>query len=192
MKIPRWTLLTCGIATVVYLVPWLSNALIYDRESIQGGEWWRIVTGNLVHLSGRHFIFDVFALLVIGSIIEQRSARYLWLFYLISGVVVGLVVLITSPELQFFGGLSGIVTAALIYLCVDGIRDQGAWRWMCLSILILVMIKIGIEFVLGVSILSATESQPFISVPASHLAGFCTALFVYVLTTIKSIPRQNK
>lgn len=191
MKFPRWTLLICGIAMILYLVPWLSNALIYDRESIQGGEWWRLITGNLVHLSGMHFVFDVFALLVVGSIIELRGDQYVWLVYLATGVVVGLVVYVTSPELRFFGGLSGVVTAALIYLCVDGLRDQGAWRWMCLSLLILVVIKIGIELMLGVSILSATGSQLFIPVPASHLAGACAALLVYLLNRSESLFKRS-
>ena len=173
-------------------MPWLSSALIYDRESIQGGEWWRLITCNLVHLSSMHFMFNIFSLLVVGSIIEQRGDRYLWLVYLGTGMVVGLVVFITSSELQFFGGLSGVVTAALAYLCVSGLRSQGAWHWLCLSLLVLIIVKIGLEFMLGVSLLSTTETQPFISVPASHLAGFCTALFVYVLTTMRSFSKQSK
>lgn len=182
MKFPRWTLLICSLATVVFFVPSLGDSIIYDRELILSGEWWRLITGNLVHLSMMHFAYNVLALLVIGTIIELRGDRYLWLLYLTAGAVIGLVVHITSPELRFYGGLSGIVTAAVVYLCIGGLRDSGAWRWLCLSILALIAIKIGLEFMLGQSLLSVIETPSFVPVPVSHLAGACTALVLFIYT----------
>lgn len=185
MKTPVVTLLLCGIATVVFFVPALGDAAIYDRDLIQGGEWWRLITGNLVHLSVMHFTYDVIALLVIGTVIELRGDRYLWLVYGLASAVIGLTIYITSPELRFYGGLSGIVSAAVVYLCVDGLREPGSWRWLCGFGLTLIAVKIGIEFAFGQTFLSMTESQPFVPVPVSHLAGACSALFVFVLTRYK-------
>lgn len=185
MKTPLWTLLICGIATIIFFVPSLGDATIFDRDLIIGGEWWRLITGNLVHLSAMHFVFDVLALLVVGTIIELRGDRFLVLVYFTAGAVIGLVVFMTSPDLRYFGGLSGIVTAAAVYLCLEGLRDTGAWRWLCLFGLALVAVKIGLEFMFGQSLISVTESYPFVLVPASHLVGACTALFVFVLTRYK-------
>lgn len=178
MKFPRWTLLICGMATVLFFVPSLGSALIYDRASIQGGAWWLLLTGNLVHLSVTHFASDVLALLAVGTMIEQRGVRYLWLVYLAAAVTIGLTVYLALPALRFYAGLSGIVTAAVVYLCMDGLRDPGAWRWLCMPLLALVGVKIGLEFALGGTFLSATTSQPFVPVPVSHLAGACAALIV--------------
>lgn len=185
MKIPLWTMLLCSIASVIFFVPSLGDAAIFDRDSIVSGEWWRLITGNLVHLSAMHFISDVLALFVVGTIIELRGDRFLALVYCTAGMVIGLVVFMTSPELRYFGGLSGIVTAAAVYLCLEGLRDTGAWRWLCLFGLVLVAIKIGLEFMFGQSLLSVTEPHLFVPVPASHLAGACTALFVFILTRYK-------
>jgi|CXWL01.1.fsa_nt_gi rhomboid family GlyGly-CTERM serine protease len=182
MILPRWTFLAVGIATIVYLLPSLGDALIYDRASIQAGEWWRLLTGNWVHLSDMHFISDVIGLLVIGSMLEQQKNSGMWLVYLISGIVIGMVIFLCLPTLQFFGGLSGIVTATLVYFCLTGLIKQGAWRRVCLSLLVMVALKIAIEFMLGVSILSSTNQQSFIPVPASHLSGAASALLVFALT----------
>ena len=179
MRFPVFTLLLCGIATVVFFVPPLGPAMIYNREAILGGEWWRLITGNFVHLSPAHFAADVLALLVVGTMIELRGERCVWLVYLSAGAAIGLTVYLTSPELQFFGGLSGIVTAALVYLCVCGMRDAGAWRWLCVTMLALVPIKITMEFMLGDTLLNIVGVQPFLPVPTSHLAGACAALCVY-------------
>jgi rhomboid family GlyGly-CTERM serine protease len=187
MKVPVWTLLLCGAAAVVFVAPFLGDVLIYDRDAITSGEWWRLITGNLVHLSGMHLTFDVVALLVAGTIIELRGDRYVGLVYLMAGAVVGIVVYVTSPEWRYYGGLSGIVTAGVVYLCLEGLRDSGGWRWLCLFGLTLVAVKIGLELMLGKSLLAATESQPFVPVPASHLAGACTAFFAFVLTRWKQV-----
>lgn len=182
MRIPFWTLLLCGIATLVFLVPSLGAAAIYDRNLISGGAWWRLFTGNLAHLSALHLAYDVVALLVIGSIIELRGDRSVWLLYCTAGAAIGLAVYMTCPELRFYGGLSGIVSAALVYLCMDGLRDADGWRWVCRLALVLVTIKIGIEFMLGTSLLASATHQPFVPVPVSHLAGACSALLVFALT----------
>lgn len=185
MKFPRWTLLLCALATGIFFMPAMGGVLIYSRESIQGGEWWRLITGNLVHLSNEHFVLNVFGLLVVGAIVELRGDRYLWLVYAISAVVIGLVVYVTLPELQFYGGLSGIISAGVVYLCVNGLRNQGVWRWLCLIGLMCVTSKIGLEFIIRDSFFLATAAPSFILVPASHLAGACTALLIYALIRCK-------
>lgn len=181
MRIPAWTLLLCSIATVVFFLPSIGTILIYDRKSILGGEWWRLITGNFVHYTVAHLTFDVAALLVVGTILEQQCNRYLWLVYFTAGTAIGLVVYFVLPELRYYGGLSGIVTAAIVYLCMSGINKLCDLRWLYLSVLVLVAIKIGVEFSSGTSLLVSMESQPFVSVPESHLAGACTAFLVYLL-----------
>jgi rhomboid family GlyGly-CTERM serine protease len=184
MKFPIWTLLICSLSTVIFFVPAIGSVLIYDRQSILAGEWWRLITGNLVHLSMMHFLYDVLALLVVGTITELRGDKYLWLVYLASGTAIGVIVYMTLPELRFFGGLSGIVTAAMVYLCLNGLRDSGYRSWLWLFALIIVVTKIGIESMFGMSLLSASAKQPFVPVPESHLVGACMALLVYLLQNL--------
>jgi len=192
MRMPLWTVLLCGIATAIYLVPPLAGVAIYDRDAIASGEWWRLATGNLVHLSLMQLILDVIALLVVGTIIELRGERHWWLICSTAGTVVGLSVYLTAPEFRYYGGLSGIVTGAVVYLCLDGLRDTANWRGLCMFVLALVALKIGIEFSSGDTLLTVAGSQPFEAVPVSHLAGACAALFVFILTRGKQLIQSSR
>lgn len=179
MRWPKWTLLVCVLATVIFLEPALKDTMIYDREAIVGGQWWRLITGNLVHLSTMHFTFDALALLIIGMVAEVRGIRYVWLVYVTAGVTIGVAVYIASPDLRFYGGLSGIVTATLVYLCLWGCLESGMWRMFYIFLLALVMAKIGVELIFGQSLLSTIGQQPFIPSPVSHLTGAVTGLVVF-------------
>src|SRR5438445_11328024 len=74
-----WTL---GLAVVLLLNPglfswgpwdakeWLAR-LQFDGVAIREGEWWRLLTGNLVHWSPEHFALDAVAFLVLGLLYER-------------------------------------------------------------------------------------------------------------------------
>lgn len=181
-RIPKWTLLLCGIAAFVFFRPSLGALLIFDRDAIAAGEWWRLLTGNLVHLSGMHLSLDLAALLLIGTIVELRSDGYAGFLYLAAAALVGIAVYLAAQELRYFGGLSGIATAALVYLCLDGMREPGGRRRLCQFGLTLALAKIGFEFGAGLSLIGTWEAQSFVPVPVSHLAGACTALVLWLST----------
>lgn len=49
---------------------------------VQGGEWQRLITGNLLHGDLRHLLFNGFALISFGRVVEGRlgTARFLTIF----------------------------------------------------------------------------------------------------------------
>src|SRR5690606_21249305 len=63
-----------GFATLLVLLQLLPEplhrSLWYDRADIAAGQWWRLLTGNFVHLGWSHLWLNVGAL-VIGT----------WIFY---------------------------------------------------------------------------------------------------------------
>jgi len=183
--LPLTTLLLCGAAGAIMAQPPLQAALIYSRAAIDGGEAWRLVTGNLVHLSASHFFVDVVALAVVGMLIEMRRYRCFSILCLASGTLIGVTLYALEPELLIFGGLSGMVTAGVTFLCLHGLREAGAWRWICLATLICLAIKMSLELALGSSLLhlAGYENQGFVPVPLSHVVGAATAVLVFGLTS---------
>jgi len=179
LPIPVWTLAICATAAVVFGAPQLQALLVYNREAIGEGEIWRLLTGNLVHLSGSHFIKDVIALLATGLLIETGRCRHFALLCLISGTLIGSVLYFAEPELLVYGGLSGIVTAAATYLCLHGIEEGSGYRWLCLGTLLCLAVKTGMEMTLG--FLPGAESQGFVLVAASHAVGAATAILLFVV-----------
>jgi len=181
-RFPLWTLLACAIAGTVYGSVPLQALLIYDRAAIGDGELWRLVTGNFVHYSTAHFVYDVVALLIAGTLMEIQRLRSFAVLCLVSSALIGASLYLGKPEIIVFGGLSGIVTAAVTFLCLRGLDETGAWRWLCLAALACLVAKIGAEMALGSSFLFAAEPQDFVPVPESHLAGAVTALLLFLWT----------
>jgi len=193
LQVPLATLLVCSAAGVVFAQPQLQALLIYDRAAIDGGEIWRLVTGNLVHFSPSHFLYDVVPLFVAGAVIEMRGSRRFAILCLASAATIGATVYVGSPELSVFGGLSGVVMAAFTYLCLDGLNESGAWRRLCQVALILLVVKMSIEMTLGWSLESFAESESpsFVPVPSAHIAGAVTALILFASTSLPGLRKMR-
>jgi rhomboid family GlyGly-CTERM serine protease len=181
LPVPFRTLLLCGVAAAVYCLPLAQAALVYNRAAVADGEIWRLVTGNLVHWSTPHLLYDVAALLVAGALIEVQRCRHFATLCLVSGAVIGVMLYIAMPEIVVFGGLSGVVTAAVTYLCLHGARAGGAWKWLCLLALACLVTKLGVEMASGYSLTVGADSQTFVPVPLSHAVGAATALLLYAV-----------
>lgn len=188
-RFPVGTLLICAIAGAVYSSPQLQALLIYDRTAISDGELWRLMSGNFVHHSASHFVYNLVPLLIAGLLIEIQRHRHFVALCLISGALIGAALYLGKPEITVFGGLSGIVTAAVTFLCLHGLDKAGAWRWLCLAVLIILAAKISAELAFGSSFLLGAEPQNFVPVPESHVIGAATALLLFLWTKHKSLRR---
>jgi rhomboid family GlyGly-CTERM serine protease len=190
-SVPFVTLLLCGAALIVFIFPALQSALIYDRAAISSGEWWRLATGHLVHYSPSHFLFDVLAVFVTGSLIEVRRYRGFGWLCLLAAAASGVVLFIAVPQMAYYGGLSGIATAAVVYLCLHGLREVRAWSWLCAAVLAILTVKIGLELVLGISITMYATTQPFVPIPISHVVGAASALLAFCCFRTRSSVLTN-
>lgn len=181
-KLPLTTLLLCVATGAVLALPPLQAALIYNRAAVEDGEIWRLITGNLVHLSPSHFLCNVAALIVIGTLIETRPCRHFPVLCLVSAALIGVMVYALEPGLLVFGGLSGVVTAAVTFFCLRGLRETGARRWVCLAALACLVAKMGIELASGSSLLflAGAADRDFVPVPLSHTVGAATAVLFFM------------
>lgn len=108
----------------------LADWLEFDRQQILAGEWWRLVTGHLVHWSAAHAALDIGAFLLVGLCYERRIqntamkphnvlhsqlvqkpvAIYPALLLVGAGVV-SLAMLLFDVELERYRGFSGLNSA---------------------------------------------------------------------------------
>jgi rhomboid family GlyGly-CTERM serine protease len=175
---PFWTLGICAAALAVFSAPQLEALLVYNRSAIEEGELWRLLTGNLVHLSPAHLMRDLIPLFLAGSLLESARGRDFPVLCLLSGTIVGAALYLTEPSLLVYGGMSGIVTAVVVYLCLNGLADdRAAYRALCVAALILVGAKILLETAFGASI----GPEGLIVVPLSHAVGAATAAVLFAL-----------
>lgn len=186
VRYPVWTLAICVSAALVFSLPPLAAILIYDRAAIADGELWRLVTGNLVHYSAAHLGYDLLALLVAGTMIETSRYRHYPALCFAAAAFIGMVLYWAEPAMSYYAGLSGVATAAIVYLCLHGLTEKGTWRWVCAAVLLGLSIKAGIEFTFNESLLAASGSSEFLPVPLSHLVGAGVALFLFVLSRLRA------
>ena len=62
-----WLFLPGGLfALAIQARPSWARALVFDRDAVLGGEWWRLWTGNFVHFGWLHFALDTGLWFLIG------------------------------------------------------------------------------------------------------------------------------
>jgi rhomboid family GlyGly-CTERM serine protease len=166
-------------ALVAYVLPGLGSQMVYDRAAILSGEVWRLLTGNWVHFSPSHLLYDLLALGIAGWLIERRGYPSFGLLCLLSALGIGTVLLAGRPEVQSYGGLSGVATGAIVYLALRGLEEAPPWRWICIAALVLTVGKVLLESMTGRFIIAAAGSVPFVPLPLSHVVGGLTAASLF-------------
>jgi rhomboid family GlyGly-CTERM serine protease len=156
------------LASLIASAAPLGDLLCYDRPSILRGELWRTFTGHWVHFSAAHLFWNGLAMAITGTLLEWRRERGVGVLFLLAPLGISALLLVFEPRLQRYGGLSGVVFAAVAYLALRGLREAGSWRWLCSAALALLLLKIGHELLWGESLLAGVAVRP---VPASHAAG---------------------
>ena len=105
------------------------------------GDWWRLVTAMFLHASLIHIGFNMYALWVIGTPVEQYlgRARYLGLYFVsgLAGSAGGLLQAPHTPVLGASGAIFGILGAMLIIEWqVTGRLAGNAMTWILINLVI--------------------------------------------------------
>ncbi|HYK96109.1 MAG TPA: rhomboid family intramembrane serine protease [Candidatus Dormibacteraeota bacterium] len=114
------TLIVIGITTAVSLfassVPGVTEALWLERSAIQNGELYRLASVTLVHAGLLHLGLNMYALWIIGPIVEQAWGRRMFvLFYLLTAVAASTTSFILSvgPAVGASGAIFGLIGVVL-------------------------------------------------------------------------------
>ena len=98
------------ISTVLQMIPVAFEWLPYERIAIGEGEWWRLLTGNLIHLGWGHLGLNVAGLLAIGWLFAEDYAIKDWGWILVTGgLATSIGLYLFNPEIAWCVGLSGVL-----------------------------------------------------------------------------------
>ena len=100
-------------------------ALAYNRDALEAGELWRLLTAHFVHLSLTHVLLNLAGLALVVWIVGHAYSWSQWLFVTFMCVVVidaGFWFL--SPELDWYVGISGLLNGILAAGLVVGIAGR--------------------------------------------------------------------
>lgn len=144
---PLVTYVTCGIIVFAFLFQlangrsfhgrftvdslYAMGALVPMQPAVDGSEWWRIVTANLLHINLLHVSLNLLGLYILGSDLERRLGHLRCAVCLIAGGTGAMagIVAVTALDLWRTGGMvvgaSGAVLGLVGALTVVLFRD---WR----------------------------------------------------------------
>lgn len=112
------------VAALQLLPEDLHRALWYERAAVAGGEYWRLFTGNLVHLGWQHLWLNLGALLIGIWIFYPARTPVAWTVALVaSGLGTNLGLWFFVPEIQWCIGLSGALHGLLLIGAIDWVRE---------------------------------------------------------------------
>jgi len=165
MRLPIVTLSISIICTALYAaLGAMPEALLWHAG--EGLRAWQWLSAHFVHISLEHLAWNVGALLVLGSIIEQSSRKALGLALLL-GIIGVNFYLAMFFDLAAYAGLSGVLNA-LLFTALYFAYQHPNYKLASAITLLLSMVKIILEQFYHVALFS---DLPWPSVPQAHLAG---------------------
>jgi rhomboid family GlyGly-CTERM serine protease len=150
------------------------EALRYDREALEAGQYWRLLSGNIVHLGWWHLFLNEMGLLVLVLLCPEPLDWRVWLRRLVLvglGMSAGLYFFV--PDTAWYVGMSGVIHGLFVLgLGRQVVTQRDLIAAGCLAYLIG---KIAWEMVAGVPVSDEAAIGGKVLVE-SHLYGSLSAL----------------
>lgn len=102
-------------------------------QAIENGQYWRLLTGTIVHTGVVHLLLNLLGLLVLGAVAESRFGRSrLAVLFLGSALIGNLAATVTAPESLTLGASGGImgIAGGLITLMVRYRLERETLVWV--------------------------------------------------------------
>lgn len=182
-----WSLYAWSAVLLVINLPVLwgevRTGLLFLPDAVITGEWWRIVTFPLVHLSWYHFLLDAGGFLLLYSALEEKRKVIKTLYILGPGLGTLMLTLALSPAVstQGLSGLSGIAHGLMAVTALEMINDKSQRTWGVVS-LVTIVLKSAYELWSG-HVLFEFMHMGLCGLPltASHAGGVAGGLLTFAL-----------
>ena len=166
------------LLTLLLLGDRLNPLLQYEREAILAGEWWRLITGHLVHLDAAHLAVNAAVILTWLYLFDPRETLSTLTCRLLGyALLIGLGLLLLSPDLTWMLGFSAInyalIGASAFRALLDGPRHLGVLLLAVLSLKTLAEQVWGVESLFGHFVNYPIASE-------AHMHGIAVGILVEV------------
>ncbi len=153
----------------------------YQRDAVENGQYWRLVSGHLVHLGVGHLWPNLLALVIIGALFDGvlRNADW-WRLSLVSAAAIDLGLYWLEPDVLWYVGLSGVLHGVVAAGALAFALERQALGFVLLAGL---GAKLAFEQLAGpVPFTAASVGGPV--VVAAHLYGAAGGLLMQALTFV--------
>lgn len=172
-------LVILALSICLFIIQSFQSELVFYRDLINQGEWWRLLTGNFVHSNYPHLLLNLAGLWILGFLFIDHFKVKTFIFSIIFiGVFVGLGLYYFDLDLQKYYGFSGILYGLFIVGGANAIIQKDYFNGILITVFIIV--KLIWDLIYG----GSASSEELIGIPVavhSHLYGIIAASFISFL-----------
>lgn len=184
----RWVVLL-GFSSPILLVQAGGEqfyvSLRYDRAAVLNGEWWRLFTAHLVHLGWAHCLLNLMGLALCVMFASGFRSLRAWAGALtVLPLGIGLLLLLVSPEVADYAGLSGVLYGLFILALAPAARRGDALAWIAL---VVVSARIGWQMLDASGTAKSALFDGYVVAPG-HLYGAISATAMLIWGTLRQNP----
>ncbi len=101
------------------------EALAWQRASVAAGEFWRLLSGHLVHLGWSHLGYNLAGLVLIGWLVGPAFDPLRWACIVLASIAaIDIGFWFLSPALAWYVGMSGILHGVLTAGVLAGLLSR--------------------------------------------------------------------
>lgn len=171
-----WPFLTIALLLcILFILPndFLSS-LLFERDAIDSGQLWRLISGQFIHLTLPHLIINIAGIVMIWLLFAEHIAglRFVWLLPLLAlGSSAGM--WLFSPQIANYVGFSGVLYGLFTW---GALQDTLQRQPFARALLIIIFAKASYEFIFSPIVLTPVGGNPLAT--AAHFFGVLSALLI--------------
>jgi rhomboid family GlyGly-CTERM serine protease len=165
----------------------LGELLVYQRDLVSEGEFWRNFTGHFFHSNGYHFMLNAAAIVLLWSLHGHfYTVKKYFFVFIVSAIICSVGIHWFSLHIDQYVGLSGVLHGLFIWGAIEDIKAKEKTGYL---LLLGVILKIAHEQYYGASEDVAKLIGADVAINA-HLWGaiggvIAVLLFILVKTSVR-------
>lgn len=190
---PYWLALLVSVLCIgLYLaglaMPFVDQLLAYQRSAITQGQWWRLITGNLLHTNHWHLLMNLAGLWIVLFLHHfHYQLKGVSLLFLLLCLLEGLGLYLGYPQLLGYVGLSGMLHGLFAYGALMDIQHKLKSGYL---LLLGVILKVTHEQFYGASEDVTVMIGARVATEA-HLVGMICGIICAVMMLLRKKPPRT-
>ena len=128
--------------------------LRYDRAGLAAGQWWRLVSGHLVHLDLRHAVLNIMGLALMWALFARDYSARQWLLIVLGAIAaIDAGLWLADSTMLWYVGSSGTLHGVMAAGALAHVRTGQRDGWILMGVL---LVKLAYEHWVGALPLSGS------------------------------------